>query len=399
MTEKRQVYLDHVAATPLLPEALEAMLPFLKGEFGNPSSMHTLGERAEEAIEAARSEVAALIHAEDPSEIIFTSCGTESNNFALKGIASAYRNRGRHVLVSSVEHFSIMHAVRTLEKMGFQVSQLPVDRYGRVDPAEVEAAITPETVLVSVMHGNNEVGTLQPVEQIGKITREKGVLLHTDAVATTGIVPVDVKALGVDLLSLAADTFYGPKGAAALYLRKGLRIQPLLDGGIQERGLRAGTQNVPAIVGMGVAARAAAREMEERSRRIRPLRDRLERGILERIPHVHTLGHPRDRLPHIVSTLVEFVEGESMLLFLDMEGIRIASGSACISRSLKVSHVMLAMGIDAGTAQGSLLFSLGKDTTEQDVDRVLEVLPPVVQRLRDISPLYRKAKEKGLTGA
>jgi cysteine desulfurase len=387
------VYLDHVAATPLLPEVLEAMLPFLKGDFGNPSSMHSLGERCDEAIEEARKKTAHLIHAADPAEIVFTSCGTEANNFALKGIPLAYQNRGRHILVSPVEHFSIMHAIRTLEKMGFQVTQLSVDQYGSVDPEEVERSITPQTILVSVMHGNNEVGTLEPIAEIGKIAREKGVLFHTDAVATAGVIPVDVEDLQVDLMSLTANSFYGPKGAAALYVRKGIRVQPLLDGGIQEKGRRAGTENVPAIVGMGVAAEVAMLEMEARRRHTEALRDRLQEGILERIPHVYALGHPTEKLPHVLSVAVEFVEGESMLLFLDMEGIQIASGSACISRSLKVSHVMLAMGMNAALAQGSLLFSLGKDNKEAEVDRVLEVLPPIVQRLRDISPLYRKAKQ------
>jgi cysteine desulfurase len=393
METEKGIYLDHVAATPLLPEALEAMLPFLKGDYGNPSSMHSLGERCEQAIEEARHRTAQLICAAEPGEIVFTSCGTEANNFALKGIPLAYQNRGRHILVSPIEHFSIMHAIRTLEKMGFQVTQLSVDRYGRVDPEEVGRAITPQTVLVSVMHGNNEVGTLQPIAEIGKITREKGVLFHTDAVGTAGVIPVDVEDLQVDLLSLAANSFYGPKGAAALYVRKGIRVQPLLDGGIQEQGRRAGTENVPAIVGMGVAAEAAVRDMEARIQHTKALRDRFQEGVLERIPHVYALGHPTDRLPHILSIAVEFVEGESMLLFLDMERIQIASGSACISRSLKVSHVMLAMGMDAALAQGSLLFSLGKDNKDEQVDRVLEVLPPIVKRLREMSPLYRKAKQ------
>jgi cysteine desulfurase len=387
--------MDHVAATPLLPEVLDAMMPYLKEEFGNPSSMHGFGERAEEVLEETRKQMAALLGAGDPAQIIFTSCGTESNNFALKGIPPAYQDRGRHILVSPVEHFSIMHAIKTLEKMGYQVTQLPVDRHGRVNPADVEQAITPQTVLVSVMHGNNEVGTLQPIAEIGRITREKGVIFHTDAVATAGLVPVDVEAMQVDLLSFAGNTFYGPKGAAGLYIRKGVRIQPLLDGGIQEKGKRAGTENVPAIAGMGVAAQKAAAEMENRVRHVAEMRNRLQEGILKTIPNVFAIGHPTERLPHIASLAVEYVEGESMLLFLDMEGIRIASGSACISRSLKVSHVMLAMGMDAALAQGSLLFSLGKDNTREDVDRVIQTLPPIVQRLRDMSPLYRKAQQKG----
>lgn len=394
MENEQSIYMDHIAATPLLTEVVEAMLPFLKEHFGNPSSMHGLGEKAEEALEEVRIKTAALIRARDPGEIVFTSCGTESNNFALKGVVLAHQSRGRHVVVSPVEHFSIMHAIKTLEKMGFQVTQLPVDAYGRVDPDDVKRALTPQTILVSVMHGNNEVGSLQPIAEIGRITREKGIIFHTDAVATTGVIPVDVDALNVDLLSLAANTFYGPKGAAALYVRKGVRLQPLLDGGIQEKGRRAGTENVPALVGMGVAADSALQHMERRISHTKVLQERFLRGIQERIPHVHVLGHPTERLPHIASVAVEFVEGESMLLFLDMERIQIASGSACISRSLKVSHVMLAMGIDAALAQGSLLFSLGLDNTEQEVDRVLEVLPPIVQRLREMSPLYRKALQK-----
>ncbi len=394
MGSEESIYLDHIAATPLLPEVLEAMILYLKEEFGNPSSMHGIGEKAEEALDEARKNVADLIHAKDTDEICFTSCGSESNNFALKGAALAQQNRGRHVLVSPVEHFSIMHAIKTLEKMGFQVTQLPVDPHGRVDPEDVARSITPQTILVSIMHGNNEVGTLQPIAEIGRITREKGVLFHTDAVATVGVIPVDVEELQVDLLSLAGNAFYGPKGAAALYIRKGVRIQPLLDGGIQEKGRRAGTENVPSIVGMGVAAAKASKVMEERMKHTQTLRDRLVEGILSKVPHVHLLGHPSERLPNVASVAVEYVEGESMLLFLDMEGIQIASGSACISRSLKVSHVMLAMGIDAALAQGSLLFSLSKDNTEQEMDRVVEALPPIVKRLRDMSPLYRKAMQK-----
>ena len=394
METQTPIYLDHIAAARPLPEVVDAMLPYLREEFGNPSSIHSLGEHAEEALEKARETIARLIGAADPAEIVFTSCGTESNNFALKGVALAYRNKGRHVLISPVEHFSTMHAVKTLEKMGFQVTQLPVDSHGCVDPTEVDRAITPDTILVSVMHGNNEVGTLQPLAEIAGVTRAKGVLLHTDAVATAGVIPVDVGALNVDLLSLAANPFHGPKGAAAPYVRKGVRLQPLLDGGIQEKGRRAGTENVPAIVGMGVAAEVAMREMDARIEHTRRLRDRLQQGIRDTIPSVYPLGHPTERLPHVTSLAVEYVEGESMLLFLDMEGIRIASGSACISRSLKVSHVMLAMGVDAALAQGSLLFSFGKDNTEQEVDRVLEVLPPIVERLREMSPLYSKARRK-----
>ncbi len=384
-------YLDYIAASPVLPEVYEAMIPYFREYWGNPSSIHRFGETAHEALESARAEVAGLIGAA-AEEVIFTSCGTEANNFALKGVAWAHRDKGKHIVISPVEHFSIMHCAKTLESWGFEVTRLPVDRRGMVNPADAEKAIRPDTILVSVMHANNEVGTIQPVAEIGRICRGRNVLFHTDAVATAGLIPVDVKQLNADLLSLAADTFYGPKGAAALYIRKGVKIKPLIDGGIQERGLRAGTENVPAVVGMGVAAKIARKEMAARIRRLQKLRDRLIREIPARIPYTILLGHPRQRLPNNVSVAVEYVEGESMLLFMDMEGIKLSSGSACVSRSLKVSHVMLAMGVNSSTAQGSLVFTLGIYNTAKDIDRVLEKLPPVVQRLRDMSPLYRKAQ-------
>ncbi|MEW5762398.1 MAG: cysteine desulfurase family protein [Bacillota bacterium] len=384
------IYLDYIAAAPVLPEVHQAMLPYFTAYWGNPSSIHGFGEKAREALDTARAQVAGLIGA-TPKEIVFTSCGTEANNFALKGIAWAHQNRGRHIIISSVEHFSIMHCANTLERWGFEVTRLPVDTYGMVDPAEVERAIRGDTILVSVMHANNEVGTIQPIAEIGTICRERKVLFHTDAVATAGLIPVDVEELKVDLLTLAANTFYGPKGAAALYIRKGVRIQPLLDGGIQERGLRAGTENVPAIVGMGVAAEIAKREMAARAKHLQGLRDRLIRELPARIPYTYLLGHPERRLPNNVSVAVDYVEGESMLLFMDMEDIKISSGSACVSRSLKVSHVMLAMGVSSATAQGSLVFTLGIHNTDRDVERLLTALPPVVQRLREMSPLYHKA--------
>ncbi len=387
------VYADHVAAMPVHPKVYEAMLPYLKDFYGNPSSIHEDGEKAREALEEARSKVANLIGS-DAEEIYFTSCGTESNNLALKGIAWAHQARGKEIIISGIEHFSIMHAANALEKSGFHITRLPVDSHGLVDPASVERAITPQTILVSVMHANPEVGTIEPISQIGKITRAKKVLLHTDAVDSVGNIPVQVNELNVDLLSLASGTFYGPKGAAALYVRKGTRILPLLDGGIQERGLRAGTENVPAIVGMGVAAELARQEMPERMTHLRGLAERLTEGLAQKIPYLKFLGHPTERLPGNVSVAVEFIEGEAMLLFMDMEGIRISSGSACISRSLKVSHVMLAMGVDAATAQGSLLFTFGIQNRPEDIDRILEALPPIVERLRNMSPVYRKAMAK-----
>lgn len=388
-TVMRIINMDHVAASPILPEAADAMIPFLKEKFGNPSSMHSLGEEVTEAVDEAREQIAALIGAA-PEEVVFTSGGTESNNWALKGMMQAGRSRGNHLITSSVEHFSIMHAIKALEKLGVEVTRLPVDKYGVVNPDDVKKAITPQTVLISVMHANNEIGSIQPIAEIGRIARENNIPFHTDAVATAGVIPVDVNTLNVDLLSLAANPFYGPHGVGALYVRKGVRISPLMDGGIQEGGRRAGTENILGIVGMGKAAEIAMRDMDNRLVHVLPLRDRLLKSIPETIEEVFPVGHPTDRLPGNVSVTVRYVEGESMLLFLDMEGIKIASGSACISRSLKVSHVMLAMGIDAGTAQGSLLFTLGIDNTDEDVDDVLRILPPIVQKLRDMSPLYKK---------
>lgn len=387
------VYVDHVAAMPLHPRVYEAMVPYLREYYGNPSSIHEDGEKAREALEEARGKIARLIGSQE-EEIYFTSCGTESNNLALKGIAWAHQGRGKEIVISGVEHFSIMHTANALEKAGFHITRLPVDQYGLVDPATVERAITPQTILVSIMQANPEVGTIEPIAEIGKITRAKKVLFHTDAVDSVGNIPVNVNELNVDLLSLAASTFYGPKGAAALYVRKGVRILPLLDGGIQERGLRAGTENVPAIVGMGVAADLAREEIPQRMIHLKSLGEKLTEGLPEKIPYLRFLGHPTQRLPGNVSVAVEFIEGEAMLLFMDMEGIRISSGSACISRSLKVSHVMLAMGVDAATAQGSLLFTFGMQNKPEDIDRILEVLPPVVERLRNMSPVYRKAMAK-----
>jgi cysteine desulfurase len=384
------VYADHLSSMPIHPKAYQAMVPYLTEFYGNPSSIHDSGEKAREAIEEARGRVAGLIGSSE-EEICFTSCGTESNNLALKGIAWAHQSRGKEMIISGIEHFSVMHTAAALERAGFKIVRLPVDSYGLVDPAVVEKNLTSQTILVSVMHANPEVGTIEPIAEIGRITRAKNILFHTDAVDSVGTIPVNVKELNVDLLSLSGSQFYGPKGAAALYIRKGVRVSPLLDGGIQERGLRAGTENVPAIVGMGVAADLAREEIPQRMSHLKKLQDKLTGELPRRIPYLRFFGHPSQRLPGNVSIAVEYIEGEAMLLFMDMEGIRISSGSACISRSLKVSHVMLAMGVDPATAQGSLLFSFGMQNTEADIDRILEALPPVVERLRNMSPVYRKA--------
>ncbi|MCX6567935.1 MAG: cysteine desulfurase family protein [Candidatus Aminicenantes bacterium] len=391
----KKVYLDRIAATPLHPEALEAMRPFLGEAYGNPQSLHSAGRQALEAVEAAREEVAGLVGAQS-SEIYFASSGTEANNFAVKGLALGQQARGRHVVVSAIEHSSVLNSVKALEKQGFSATVVPVDRSGRVDPADVEKALTKETVLVSVMTANSEVGTIQPVAAVAAVCRPRGILVHTDAVAAAGSVPLDVKALGVDALSLAGDQFYGPKGTAALFVRKGVRILPLIDGGIQESGRRGGTENVAGIVGMGRAARLALREMEAMTRTLVPLRDRLLEELPVRAGHVIVTGSRTERLPYHASFCIEFVEGESMLLSLDMKGVAVSSGSACTSKALKASHVLLAMGLDHAIAQGSLVFSLIDGTSAGDVDYVLDVFPPVVERLRRMSPLYTQyLKERG----
>jgi cysteine desulfurase len=389
----RKAYLDHIAATPLRPEVLEAMLPFFRGSYGNPQSLHSSGQEALQAVDEARAKVAGLIGAAS-EEIIFTAAGSESNNLALKGMALANQGRGKRIVVSAVEHASVLNSAKALEKLGFTTVFVPVDRFGRIDPGDVRKALTKDTVLVSIMTANSEVGTIEPVAEIARICRENGVLVHTDAVAAAGTVPVDVKAFGVDALSLAADQFYGPKGAAALFVRKGVRVLPLIDGGVQEGGRRGGTENVPAIVGMGKAAEIAAAGLGQRAEAAKTLRDLLIRELLSRADHVVLTGHPELRLPHHASFCVEFIEGEGMLLHLDMKGVACSSGSACTSKSLKASHVLLAMGLDHALAQGSLVFSLLETTAREDIDHVLEVFPPIIDKLRRMSPLYTKFLEE-----
>jgi len=383
----RRIYLDRNAATPLHPDALAAMLPFLKERYGNPQSLHGEGQAVLEAVEDARGKVARLIGAAAP-EILFTASGSEANNLAVKGLALAGRAKGAHVVVSAVEHLSVLNAAKSLEKFGFRATLVPVDGSGLVRPESMEQALTKETVLVSVMLANSEVGAVQPVAEVAKLCRAKGIPFHTDAVAAVGMLPVDVEALGVDALSLAGDQFRGPKGGAALFLKKGTRLVPQIDGGIQEGGRRAGTENVAAVVGMGRAAEIALAGRAERESRLRGLRDRLIDGLARRIEHLVVTGPRDERLPHHASFCVRFVEGEAMLLSLDMKGIAVSSGSACSSKSLKASHVLLAMGLDHATAQGSVVFSLLDETTADDIDAVIESFPPIVERLRRMSPLY-----------
>jgi cysteine desulfurase len=391
----RTAYLDHIAATPLRPEVREAMMPYLGAAFGNPQSLHSFGQAAQTAVDSAREKVAALVGAAK-EEIYFTSSGTESNNFALKGLALAHQARGRHIVVSAIEHLSVLNPVRSLEKQGFTTTVVPVDKDGLVDPGEVAKAITGETILVSVITANSEVGTIEPVAEIGRLCRSKKVVFHTDAVAAAGAIALDVKGLGVDAMSLASDQFYGPKGAAALFVKRGTRILPLIEGGIQESGRRGGTENVAAIVGMGRAAEIALAGLETRMPALLRLRDELLSELPRRVEHVVVTGHGEKRLPHHASFCVEFVEGEAMLLSLDMQGVAASSGSACTSKALKASHVLLAMGLDHATAQGSLVFGLIEETTEEDIRYLLDVFPPIIDRLRKMSPLYTQyLKEKG----
>jgi cysteine desulfurase len=390
----RKVYLDHAATTPVHPKVLEAMLPYFTVNFGNPSNLHDVGREAKNAIEEAKTKTAALIGAK-PEEVIFTASGAESNNLALKGLAQANSQKGNHIIVSQIEHFSILHPAKALEKNGFKVTYIETDKTGLVDPDDIAKAITKETILVSVMHANNEIGTIEPIEEISKITREKGVLFHTDAVASAGWIPVNVQALGVDALSLAGHQFYGPKGAAALYVKKGVRIKPQIEGGIQEDGRRAGTENVPAIVGLGKAAELITADLPRRTAYVSELRDHLQKGLVEKIDSIVINGHPTRRLPHNLNVSMWYVEGESMLLFLNMQGISVSSGSACTSRALKSSHVLVCIGTDAAVANGTLLMSLGMGNTREDIDYVIETLPPIVQRLREMSPLYEDMIKKG----
>lgn len=383
-----------MATTAIHPEVAEEMLPWLKEGFGNPQSLHSFGVESKEAIEEARAKVATLIGGA-PGEIYFTSSGTEANNFALKGLTFAHRKRGKHIIVSQIEHHSILHSAEFLETLGFEVTYLPVDKFGLVDPDDVKKVMRKDTILLSVMHANAEVGTIEPVADVARLARAKGVVVHTDAVASVGYVPVDVRELGVDALSLAGHQFYGPKGVGALWVKKGVRIVPFMHGGIQEEGRRAGTENVMGIVGLGKAATMAEKELIPQMCEVRTLRDRLMQELPRKIDRVYPTGHPHQRLPHHASFCIEFIEGESMLLHLDTVGVSASSGSACTSRALKASHVLSAMGISAELAQGSLVFGLGIQNTEEEIDYVLEVLPPIVDRLRQMSPLYAKhLKEK-----
>ncbi|MCK9306356.1 MAG: cysteine desulfurase NifS [Methanoculleus sp.] len=378
--------MDHAATTPTRPEVVEEMLPCFTERFGNPSSIYALAREAQVTMERARGRVAEAIGAR-PENIFFTSGGTEADNWAIKGVAAANRKKGDHIVTSSIEHHAVLHACQALEKQGYRVTYLPVDEFGLIDPAAVEEAITDKTILVSVMAANNEIGTIQPVAAIAKVAHDHGVPFHTDAVQAIGAVPIDVDAMGIDLLSLSAHKFYGPKGTGALYIRKKTPIGTFMDGGAQERGRRAGTENVPGIVGLGKAIELATADIEGRNRRIVAMRDRLIRGILETIPDTRLNGHPVERLANNVNVAFRYVEGESILLMLDALGIAASTGSACTSASLEPSHVLTACGLPHEEAHGSLRLTLGHRNTDDDVDYVLSVLPRVIERLRKMSPL------------
>ncbi|HOW15951.1 MAG TPA: cysteine desulfurase NifS [Methanosarcina sp.] len=384
--------MDNSATTPARKEVVEEMLPYLTDNFGNPSSIYDPGKVSKSAVENARKKVADALGAEE-NEIYFTSGGTESDNWALKGIAFANRNKGKHIITSSIEHHAVLHACSWLEGQGFEVTYLPVDKYGMVSPDDLRNALRDDTILISIMLANNEVGTIQPVEELGKIARENRIYFHTDAVQAIGHVPIDVKNMNIDLLSLSGHKFGGPKGCGALYIRKGTKIEALLHGGAQERKRRAGTENVPAIVGLGKAIELAAGELEEENKILLEMRERLIEGLLK-IPKTHLNGHPTERLANNVNITFEFIEGESLLLLLNTKGIFASTGSACNSTSLEPSHVLTACGVPHEIVHGSLRLSLGKMNTPEDVERVLEILPEIVQKLRNMSPLtpqeYRK---------
>jgi len=387
----RRIYLDHAATTPTHSEVVKAMLPYYTDGFGNPSSIYSYGQEAKGAVEEARTKVAELIGARS-EEIVFTSGGTEADNFALKGVAYANEHKGNHIITTSIEHHAVMEVGKFLEKRGLTITYLPVDEYGLLDPDDVKRAITDKTILISVIHANNEVGTLEPLEEIGEIAHEAEICFHSDAVQTVGHMPVNVDKLNVDLLSISGHKFYGPKGVGALYVRKGTELVSLMQGGEQEKRRRAGTENVPAIVGLGKAVELAGQEMAKEAERLAGLRDKLIKGLMERIDHIRLNGHPKKRLPNNVNVSVDFVEGESMLLSLDLEGISASTGSACSSASLKPSHVLLALGLPPEQAHGSLRFSLGRENSEADIKRVLDILPSIVSRLREMSPLSKTQK-------
>lgn len=385
----KTVYFDHAAATPVRKPVIEAMLPYFDQLFGNPSTIYDIGSKIKNVMEEQREKVANLIGAKT-EQIIFTSSGAEANNLAIKGIVFARQKKGNHIVVSGIEHHSVLNSARFFERMDYEVTFLPVDEYGLVDPKRLLKVIRPETVLVSIMHANNEIGTIEPISELSTICREKGIVFHTDAVATVGNIPVDVNELGVDMLSLSGVSLGAPKGIGALYFREKLRLMPLIQGGIQERGRRGGTENVPAIVGLGKASELALEELNDNINHMRKLRDKLVQGVHDRIEQVKYTGHPEKRLPGHASFCIEAIEGEALIFMLNQEGIYVNTGSACASKALKTSPVLVAIGIRADLAQGSIVFTLNNSNTKEEIEYVLEKLPPVVERLRSFSPIWHE---------
>ncbi|MBP2649378.1 MAG: iscS 2 [Firmicutes bacterium] len=383
----KRIYFDHSATTPVDKDVAKLVLEYMTDKFGNASSIHSFGREARRAVEESREKVAALLGAEN-NEIFFTSGGTEGDNFAIKGVAYANRKKGNHIITSSIEHHAVLHTCEYLAKNGFEITYLPVDEYGMVNVEDVKNAITDKTILISVMYANNEVGTIQPIKEIGALAKARGIYFHTDAVQAAGNYPINVKDENIDLLTMSGHKLYGPKGTGALYIRRGVRIEPVQHGGAHERNMRAGTENAPGIVGLGLACEIAKREMNEKNSRIAALRDKIIREVTAKIPHAKLNGHPTLRLPGNVNFSFLYVEGESLLLNLDMKGIAASSGSACTSGSLDPSHVLLAMGLTHEVAHGSLRVTLGRGNTEEEVDYLLEVLPEILDRLRAMSPLY-----------
>jgi len=378
--------MDHAATTATDVKVFEEMKPYFALKYGNPNSIHSFGQETRDAVEEARGKVAHLIGA-NPAEIVFTSGGTEADNYAIKGIAWANQNKGNHIITSKIEHHAVLHSCQFLEKQGFRVTYLPVDKYGLVDPEEVKKAITDKTILVTIMHANNEIGTIEPIKEIAKIVKEAGIYFHTDSVQTVGHIPIDVNDLGVDMLSMSGHKFYGPKGVGVVYLKKGTKIVSLIDGGSQEKNKRASTENVPGLVGIGKAAELAEKRLAKGVEdRVVRLRDKLIKRIMDKIGNVRLNGHPTNRLPGNANLCFEFIEGESMLLNLDMLGVAASSGSACTSGSLEASHVLLAIGLPPEIAHGSLRLTLGKDNTEEEIDYVIGILPGIIEKLRALSP-------------
>jgi len=388
----RLVFMDYVSGKPVDPRVLEAMEPYHKEIFGNPSSLHLFGDPPVEAMEEARKKVADLIGAKDPREIVFTSGATESNNLALKGVAFRNQHRGNHIIISAIEHISIINVTKYLEKFGFETTRVGVDKYGVVELDKLEKRIRPETLLISVNYANSEIGTIEPIREISEIAHEHNVLLHVDAVAAEGLIPIDVQKDGIDLLTLSSNDIYGPRGVGALYMRTGVAIEPIIHGGGQERGLRSGTENIPGMVGMGKAAEIAKKEMQKESSRLQRMRDRIINTVLDTIDHSYLNGHPTQRVPNNTHFRFDYIEGEAILLGLNMNGIAVSTGSACAAKRLEPSHVLIATGLLKEEAHGSLELTLGRYNTEEDVDYFLEVLPQVIDRLRELSPLTPKDK-------